>query len=124
MSRYVSGCCSCSGGVVARGDGAYCRQGSSQLACAGEVSDLPRGRGQGHLAEHSCPPLETNVPDNFAVDGARDTVLQLEVHLGDGVLGKDRGVGDVTYRRHVLARCSLRLRLEAAGKEECLCSYE
>lgn len=32
------------------------------------------------------------------MDGARDAVLQLEVHLGDGVLGEDRGIGDVTCR--------------------------
>jgi hypothetical protein len=30
------------------------------------------------------------------VDGARDTVLQLQVHLGDGVLREDGGIGDVT----------------------------
>jgi hypothetical protein len=26
-----------------------------------------------------------DVPDNLAMDGAGDTVLQLEVHLGNGV---------------------------------------
>lgn len=30
------------------------------------------------------------------MNGTRDAVLQLEVHLGDGVLGEDRGVRDVT----------------------------
>jgi hypothetical protein len=30
------------------------------------------------------------------VDGARNAVLELEVHLGDRVLSKDRGVRDVT----------------------------
>lgn len=65
-------------------------------ACVDETSDLPRGCDQGRLVEHSCPPLETNVPDNLAVNGTRDAVLQLEVHLGDGVLGEDRGVRDVT----------------------------
>jgi hypothetical protein len=30
------------------------------------------------------------------MDGARDAVLQLEVHLGNGVLWEDRGVGDIT----------------------------
>jgi hypothetical protein len=30
------------------------------------------------------------------VNGARDTVLQLQVHLGDGVLREDGGIGDVT----------------------------
>jgi hypothetical protein len=30
------------------------------------------------------------------VNGARDAVLQLQVHLGDSVLGEDRGVRDIT----------------------------
>lgn len=38
-----------------------------------------------------------HVPDNLAVNGARDTVLKLEVHLWDGVLWEDRGVRDITY---------------------------
>lgn len=33
------------------------------------------------------------------MNGTRDAVLQLEVHLGDGVLGKDRGVRDVTWKK-------------------------
>lgn len=33
------------------------------------------------------------------MNGARDAVLQLEVHLGDGVLGEDRGVRDVTWKK-------------------------
>lgn len=37
------------------------------------------------------------------MDGARDAVLQLEVHLGDGVLGKDRGVGDVTCEKRMVS---------------------
>lgn len=90
-----------SGGI---GDGVGCRQGSSQLACVDKASDLPRGRLQEHLVERSCPPLETNIPDNLAVNGARDTVLQLEVHLGDGVLGEDRGVRDVTCEE-VVSEC-------------------
>jgi hypothetical protein len=32
---------------------------------------------------------------DLAVDGARDAVLQLEVHFGNGVVGEDTGVGDV-----------------------------
>ena len=36
------------------------------------------------------------VPDNLAVDGAGHAVLELQVHLGDGVLGEDRGIGDIT----------------------------
>lgn len=33
---------------------------------------------------------------NLAVDGARDAVLQLQVHLGHGVVGEHGGVGDIT----------------------------
>lgn len=75
-------------------------------ACVDKMSDLPRGCDQGHLVKHSCPPLETNVPDNLAVNGTRDAVLQLEVHLGDGVLGEDRGVRDVTCEKSVSNRIS------------------
>jgi len=39
---------------------------------------------------------EEGVPDDLAVDGAGDAVLELEVHLGHGVLGEDGGVGDIT----------------------------
>ena len=38
----------------------------------------------------------TNVPDDLAVDSTRDTVLQLEVHLGNRVLLEDGGIRDVT----------------------------
>ena len=38
------------------------------------------------------------VPNNLAVDSAGDTVLQLEVHLGDGVVGEDGGVRDITCK--------------------------
>ena len=37
-----------------------------------------------------------DIPDNLAVNGARDTVLQLEVHLGNGVFWEHRGVRDIT----------------------------
>jgi hypothetical protein len=38
----------------------------------------------------SChTPGEDNVPDNLAVNSARDAVLQLEVHLGHGVLSEN-----------------------------------
>ena len=39
-----------------------------------------------------------DIPDDLAVDGARNAVLELEVHLGDRVLSEDRGVRDVTCR--------------------------
>lgn len=38
------------------------------------------------------------VPNNLAVDSAGDAVLQLQVHLGDGVVGEDGGVRDITCR--------------------------
>lgn len=37
------------------------------------------------------------IPHNLSVDGAGHAVLELQVHLGDSVLGEDRGIGDVTY---------------------------
>jgi hypothetical protein len=37
-----------------------------------------------------------DIPDDLAVNGARDAVLELEVHLGHRVLGEDGGVRDVT----------------------------
>ncbi len=62
-------------------------QGSSQAARAGRRQATAQAR-------LSLP--RTNVPNDLAVDSARHTVLQLEVHLGDSVVGKDRGVRDVT----------------------------
>lgn len=47
-----------------------------------------------------------SVPDNLAVDSAGDAVLELQVHLGNGVLGEDGGVGDITCNRAVLVTCS------------------
>jgi hypothetical protein len=38
---------------------------------------------------------------DLAVDGARDAVLQLQVHLGDGVVGEDGCVADITCDGHV-----------------------
>lgn len=38
------------------------------------------------------------VPNDLAVDSAGDAVLQLEVHLGDGVVGEDGGVRDITWK--------------------------
>jgi hypothetical protein len=34
--------------------------------------------------------------DNLAVDSARNAVHELQVHLGDSVLGEDGGIRDVT----------------------------
>jgi hypothetical protein len=45
------------------------------------------------VARASCG---EDIPDDLAVDGAGDAVLELEVHLGDRVLSEDGGVRDVT----------------------------
>lgn len=37
-----------------------------------------------------------DIPHDLSVDGARDAVLELQVHLGDSVLGEDGGVRDIT----------------------------
>jgi hypothetical protein len=37
-----------------------------------------------------------NIPHDLSVDSARDAVLELQVHLGDSVLGEDGGVRDIT----------------------------
>jgi hypothetical protein len=34
--------------------------------------------------------------DNLAVDGAGNAVLELQVHLGNGVVGEDGGIRDIT----------------------------
>jgi len=36
------------------------------------------------------------VPNDLAVNGAGHAVLELQVHLRDGVLWEDRGIGDIT----------------------------
>ena len=53
-------------------------------------------------ARHSWTSLfNLDIPDNLSVNGARDAVLQLQVHLGYGVLREDGGIRDVTCRRLV-----------------------
>lgn len=37
-----------------------------------------------------------DIPNNLSVNGAGNAVLELQVHLGNGVLGEDRGIGDIT----------------------------
>ena len=37
-----------------------------------------------------------NIPHNLAVDSARDAILQLQVHLRDGVFGVYGGFRDIT----------------------------
>lgn len=50
------------------------------------------------------------------MNSARDAVLELQVHLGDGVLGEDGGVGDITCSRNLIScpllhdRCDFRER--------------
>ncbi len=56
-----------------------------------------------HGSEHyACQisfwfPRDIPVPNNLSVNSARDTVLKLQVHFRDGVLGEHGGIGDVTY---------------------------
>jgi hypothetical protein len=59
-------------------------------------------------ADAVVPASRTNVPDNLAVDGTRDAVLQLEVHLGNRVLGEHRSVRDITCEGNQLAECPCR----------------
>jgi hypothetical protein len=56
------------------------------------------------------------IPNDLAVDGARDAVLELQVHLGDGVLGEDGGIRDITCRS--LVSCRIRKRPEAKLRSE------
>ena len=44
-----------------------------------------------------------DVPNDLAVDSARDAVLELEAHLGDGVLGEDGGIRYITCKMARLA---------------------
>lgn len=39
---------------------------------------------------------EECLPNNFAVDGAGYAVLQLEIHLGNGVFGENGSIRDIT----------------------------
>ena len=39
--------------------------------------------------------LSCFLPNDLAVDSTAHAVLELEVHLGNGVLWEDRGVGDI-----------------------------
>ena len=56
------------------------------------------------MADVVVAAVRTNVPDNLAMDGARDAVLQLEVHLGNRVLGEHRGVRDITCRNPTVSK--------------------
>ena len=40
-----------------------------------------------------------DIPDDLSVDSARDAVLELQVHLGNGVLREEAGIGDITCTR-------------------------
>lgn len=46
-----------------------------------------------------------DVPDNLSVDGARDAVLQLQVHLGNCILVKDGRLANVACRLLVPVVC-------------------
>lgn len=50
------------------------------------------------------------IPHDFAVDGAGDAVLKLEIHFGYRVFGEDRGIGDITctaLHQYASLSCSL-----------------
>lgn len=86
-----------------------------------------KGRSSGTPSDTVVLHLETNVPNDLAVDGARHAVLQLEVHLGDGVLGKHRGVRDVTCeKKRVSMICKAEQALSGGkgGKIKGKSSYE
>jgi len=57
------------------------------------LADIPLGRGRvaSLIADESF-----DIPDNLSVDGAGNAVLELQVHLGNGVLGEDGGIRDIT----------------------------
>jgi len=50
----------------------------------------------------SCKLVE-NVPDDLAVNSAGHAVLELQVHLGDRVLGEDGGLGDITFKASIVS---------------------
>ena len=43
--------------------------------------------------------MSVGIPNDLAVDGAGNTVLEFKVHLWDGVFGEDGGIRDITYCR-------------------------
>jgi hypothetical protein len=45
--------------------------------------------------------LQSGIPNDLAVNSAGDAVLELQVHLGDRVLGEDGGIGDITCRSKI-----------------------
>lgn len=57
------------------------------------------------------------IPNDLAVDSAGDAVLELQVHLGDRVLGEDGGIRDITCRSEegILVNCS-------SGSVDCDCA--
>lgn len=60
--------------------------------------DDPRGIGHWALLDGFLPHRlkGLNIPHDLSVDSARDAVLELQVHLGDSVLGEDGGIRDIT----------------------------
>jgi len=66
----------------------------------------------------ACRARRTNVPDNLAVDGARDAVLQLEVHLGNRVLGEHGSIRDITCCARGSANVQLCAGMEIGSAEE------
>lgn len=52
--------------------------------------------GQERKFDQGSSPCCIDVPDDLAMDSTGDTVLQLEVHLGNSVLGEYRCIRDIT----------------------------
>jgi hypothetical protein len=69
-----------------RGGGARLRRPSTERTLRDKLDCVLRPQGSSGLY----------IPYDLAVDGARHTVLELQVHLGDGVLGEYGGIGDIT----------------------------
>jgi hypothetical protein len=58
-----------------------------------------------------------HIPHDLSVDSARDAVLELQVHLGDGVLGEDGGIGDITCtgQSKIPLQCWYQMRARGEG---------
>ena len=40
-----------------------------------------------------------DIPNYLSVNSTGDTILELEVHFGNGVIGENGGIRDITYWR-------------------------
>lgn len=83
-----------------RGGGARLRRPSRERTLSREsAKDDPKFSGDLiMMTGKPCVRVEwnANIPNNLAVNGARDAVLKLQVHLGHSVLWENGGVRDIT----------------------------